>query len=122
MTENEAIKKLSYDDTAYGGACTEEVRKTAIKALEEVQRWHTSIMNQKIKNVFANTSTQACQNCDHKDEYIEELEAEIEEYRAVGTPEECLRNKDFLDFLADKMNPGDFETYLRLYDALEEGE
>lgn len=36
MTENETIKKLSYDDTAYGGACTEEVRKTAIKALEEV--------------------------------------------------------------------------------------
>lgn len=48
MTENEAIKKLSYDDTAYGGACTEEVRKTAIKALEEVQQ-----------------------------------------YRAIGTPEEC---------------------------------
>ena len=47
---------------------------------------------------------------------------EVEEYRAIGTPEECLRNKDFLDFLAGKMNPGDFETYLRLYDALEEGE
>ena len=79
MTENEAIKKLSYDDTAYGGACTEEVRKTAIKALEEVQR-----------------------------------------YREIGTPEECLRNKDFLDFLSDKMNPNDFEIYLRLYNALEE--
>lgn len=44
----------------------------------------------------------------------------IEEYRAIGTPEECLRNKDFLDFLSDKMNPNDFETYLRLYNALEE--
>ena len=112
-------------------------------------------------------------NCDHKDEYIEELEAEVETYRAlekrltdmfggelsledvtdelerylkepdnahpinakiltyedaaawdayraIGTPEECLRNKDFLDFLSDKMNPNDFETYLRLYNALEE--
>ncbi len=37
-----------------------------------------------------------------------------------GTPEECLRNKDFLDYLSDKMNPNDFETYLRLYNALEE--
>lgn len=45
-----------------------------------------------------------------------------EEYKAIGTPEECLWNKDFLDFLADKMNPGDFETYLCLYNALEEGE
>ena len=45
---------------------------------------------------------------------------EVEEYRAIGTPEECLRNKDFLDYLSDKMNPNDFETYLRLYNALEE--
>ena len=81
MTENEAIKKLSHDNTAYGGACSEEVRKTAIKALEEVQQ-----------------------------------------YRAIGTPEECLQNKDFLDFLAGKMNPGDFETYLHLYNALEGGD
>lgn len=47
---------------------------------------------------------------------------EVQQYRTIGTPEECLRNKDFLDFLAGKMKPGDFETYLRLYKALEEGE
>ena len=41
-------------------------------------------------------------------------------YRKISTPEECLKNKDFLDFLSDKMNPNDFETYLRLYNALEE--
>lgn len=45
---------------------------------------------------------------------------ELQRYRAIGTPEECLRNKDFLDFISDKMNPNDFETYLRLYNALEE--
>ena len=45
---------------------------------------------------------------------------EVQQYHAIGTPEECLRNKDFLDFLVDKMNPNDFETYLRLYNALEE--
>lgn len=44
----------------------------------------------------------------------------LKEYEAIGTPEECLRNKDFLDFLADKMNPNDFETYLRIYNALDE--
>lgn len=47
------------------------------------------MINPKIKNVFANSSTQICHNCDHKDEYIEELEAEVEEYQAIGTPEEC---------------------------------
>ena len=50
---------------------------------------------------------------------IQTLE-EVQQYRAIGTPEECLRNKDFLDFLSDKMNPNDFEIYLRLYNALEE--
>ncbi|MBD9053149.1 MAG: hypothetical protein EGR23_05970 [Holdemanella biformis] len=45
---------------------------------------------------------------------------EVQQYRAIGTPEECLRNKNFLDYLSDKMNPNDFETYLRLYNALEE--
>ena len=45
---------------------------------------------------------------------------ELQQYRAIGTPEECLRNKDFLDFLADKMNPNDFETYLRIYNSQDE--
>lgn len=45
---------------------------------------------------------------------------EVQQYRQIGTLEECLRNKDFLDFLSDKMNPNDFEIYLRLYNALKE--
>lgn len=71
--------------------CKKEIQscEVAIQALEEVQRWRTSVINPKIKNVFANTSTQICHNCDHKDEYIEELEAEVEEYRTIGTVEEC---------------------------------
>lgn len=65
------------------------------------------------------------QNCERKNEIqgyemaIKALE-EIQKYREIGTVEECLKNKDFLDFLSDKMNPNDFETYLRLYNALEE--
>ena len=50
---------------------------------------------------------------------IQALE-EVQQYRQIGTVEECLKNKDFLDFLSDKMNPNDFEIYLRLYNALEE--
>lgn len=33
MKPEEALKELSYDDTAYGGKCTYEVRQEAIKAL-----------------------------------------------------------------------------------------
>lgn len=84
--------------------CKKEIQscEVAIKALEEVQRWHTSVINPNIKNEFANTSTQICHNCDHKDEYIEELEAEVEEYRAIGTPEELQEmKKDFAEELSD---------------------
>lgn len=42
---------------------------------------------------------------------------QVQQYRQIGTLEECLRNKDFLDFLADKMNPNDFETYLSMYNS-----
>ena len=45
---------------------------------------------------------------------------EVQQYHKIGSVEECIKNKDFLDFLSDKMNPNDFETYLRLYNALEE--
>lgn len=45
---------------------------------------------------------------------------QVQQYRQIVTLKECLRNKDFLDFLSDKMNPNDFEIYLRLYNALKE--
>lgn len=35
MKPEEALKELNYDDTAYGGKCTYEVRKTAVDALEK---------------------------------------------------------------------------------------
>ncbi len=44
---------------------------------------------------------------------------EVQQYRAIGTPEECLRNKDFLRFLANLMNQKKYETYLRIYNAVE---
>lgn len=57
--------------------------------MEELKRWHTDKIAPNVKNPFAYTSTLCCCNCDHKDEYIEELEAEVEEYQQIGTPEEC---------------------------------
>lgn len=45
---------------------------------------------------------------------------EVQQYRQIGTVEECLRNKDFLNFLSDKMNPNDFEIYLSMYNSSSE--
>ena len=50
---------------------------------------------------------------------IQALE-EVQQYRQIGTVEECLRNKDFFDFLSDKMNPNDFEIYLSMYNSSSE--
>ena len=88
--------------------CDGEEMDVAIKAMEEIQqyreigtveeikehlaeleRWHTDHVNKNIKNPFAWKSTLVCHNCDHKDDYIEELEAEIEDYHEIGTTEEC---------------------------------
>lgn len=57
--------------------------------MKELARWHSDRLNSRIKNEFAAMSTLICHNCDHKDEYIEELESDIEEYHAIGTIEEC---------------------------------
>ena len=82
MTENEAIKKLSHDNTAYGGACSEEVRKTAIKALEEVQQYrkHGITVESALDNM-----------CD-----LAAAENLIEEYRAIGTVEELTHGKKYM--------------------------
>lgn len=105
MTENKAIERIKYRMHTVEQVAGEngmEDLEMAIKALEEIQRWHTSVVNPNIKNEFANRSTQICVNCDHKDEYIEELEAEVEEYRAIGTPEELQEmKKDFAEALSD---------------------
>ena len=99
MTENETIKiigniPIDGKDKCYSIEQYQEAKTAAIEALEEVKRWRTSVVNPRIKNVFANRSTQICQNCDHKDEYIEELEAEIEQYQKSGTPKECQTAMD----------------------------
>ena len=64
------------------------------KKMEELERWHTDRINENIKNPFAYTSTSICHNCDHKDEYIEELETEVTEYKSIGTIEEFKALKE----------------------------
>lgn len=103
---SEQIKKLRDKAFAYGYTSNSEMESLLIQAAdtieslsaklqeanEELERWHTDHINEKIKNPFAWTSTLICHNCDHKDEYIEKLEAEIEELKAANmerSAEDC---------------------------------
>lgn len=87
--------------------CKKEIQacEVAVKALEEIQQYrkHGITVESALDNM-----------CD-----LAAAENLIEEYRAIGTPEECLRNKDFLRFLANSMNQKKYETYLRIYNAAE---
>ncbi len=87
MSISEQVKELnwyaSYQDCQktrelmYEAADTIESLSAKLAAAnEELERWHTDKVNEKIKNPFAQKSTIICHNCDHKDDYIEELEAE----------------------------------------------
>ena len=51
-----------------------------------------------------------------KDEAIKALE-EVQKYREIGTPEECQENKEFLEFLYNRINPNDMEQYLSMYNG-----
>lgn len=66
-------------------------------------------------NVEVVSSEENIEAIDTANDAIEELQ----QYRAIGTPEECLRNKDFLRFLANSMNQKKYETYLQIYNAVE---
>ena len=68
---------------------------------------------------FSPYYNQDCVKCAQEHDQLAEWLEELKQYRAIGTPEECLQNKDFLRFLANSMNQKKFETYLRIYNAVE---
>ena len=142
MKENEAIEVLKdfgkqvtvKADGAYQSTIGQKACNVAIEALTNIQQHRA--LEKRLTDMFGGELSLE-DVTDELERYLKEPDnphpvnakiltyedaADWDAYRAIGTPEECLWNKDFLDFLADKMNPGDFETYLRLYNALEEGE
>lgn len=111
---HEYLKSAKRQNDMVGILPGSDIGNTIIKALEELQRYRAIGTLEELKAAMKyvylakkhGTVGQVIENC--------------VKYEEIGTPEECLRNKDFLDFISDKMNPNDFETYLRLYNALEE--
>ena len=80
-----------------------------------------------IFNKEDNVSDKDCDNCDYcysqgnfgeqKNAFEMAIKAleEIQQYRAIGTIEECRENKEFLEFLYNRINPNDMEQYLSMY-------
>lgn len=61
-------------------ALSEELKRQR----EELERWHTDKWNDQIENECAATSAYCCHNCDHKDEYIIELETEKKLFQQIS--------------------------------------
>lgn len=138
MTENEAIKGLE-TSINLTKMCTQNYERKreiqgyemAINALEDVLQYRA--LEKRLSDMF-------CSSVSLKS-VVDELERNLKEpdsphpmkariltykesadwdaYRAIGTPEECLRNKDFLRSLANSMNQKKYETYQQIYNAVE---
>lgn len=62
--------------------------------LSELKRWHTRKRNDKVRDFTAQESTIICHCCDHKDEYIEELQGELSEYKEIGNVDQFRELKE----------------------------
>ena len=134
--ETEAIECLKSNKPTSGYLMLQESIDMAIKALEEVQqyralgtvekltdnmeelkRWNTDKIAPNVKNPFAYTSTLICHNCDHKDDYIEELEAEVAEYREIGEISTCRNAVEICRAMIERgIEPENIEAYIAFED------
>lgn len=118
MKENEVLELLKSSkrqNNMVGILPGSDIGNTIIKALEEVQQYRALGTPEDLKAMKehgAFTGIELAQ--------LAAMQMRLREYEQIGTPEECLRHKDLLDFIVDKMNPNEFEIYLRMYNALDE--
>ena len=117
MTENEAVKELSYDNTAYGGRCTEEVRRVAIHALSEIQQYRAIGTVEEFKALklgrlgnkgfitIGQTMEEYAQEIRAKaiDEFVEKLNTDVESFVADvdGVRADLLTLDYFSEFVFD---------------------
>ena len=110
MAEQEAISVLKM--IATHGSLPTNAKDEAIKALEEVQQYRA------IGTVEG--YERAIESSIENYNLYREYKAKVQEYRTIGTVEECRENKEFLDFLYNRINPNDMEQYLSMYNCSDE--
>lgn len=123
MTEQEAISVLKMIETH--GSLPTNAKDESIKALEEVQQYreieselkeqyHANVDIKMLMNYFIETIFKGEKHdrfCILTNEDADKWEA----YKAIGTVDECRENKEFLEFLYNRINPNDMEQYLSMY-------
>ena len=90
----------------------------AVRFIKSIKN-HAMVTLDHIAKEELNVSPLVYKGREEKADTILAMVEELKQYRAIGTPEECLRNKDFLRFLDNSMNQKKYETYLRIYNAVE---
>lgn len=108
MTENEAIEKINrlndaLNEQRFDAGENSEALQIAINALEEVRQYrkHGVTVESALNNM-----------CD-----LAAAENLIEEYRAIGTPEECRKSVDICKAMAErKISLQNMEDYMKFED------
>ena len=90
----------------------------AVRFIKSIKN-HAMVTLDHIAKEEPNVSPLVYKGREEKADTILAMVEELKQYHTIGTPEECLRNKDFLRFLANSMNQKKYETYLRIYNAVE---
>ena len=103
MTEQEAISVLKMIETH--GSLPTNAKDEAIKALEEIKLYHESKLSLVPSNIF------------------EEICKENDEYKAIGTPEECRAavevKKEITEIVNRQLIAGNYkETYNCFYEIV----
>lgn len=111
VTEQEAINEIRNRECieCIGNEieCGSCFYKMAIKALEEIQQYRA------IGVVSPDELEQ--------DLLLYKADRELVRlYSEIGTVEECRENKEFLEFLYNRINPNDMEQYLSMYHGSDE--
>ena len=106
-----AVKTLEAMKKQFLGE-TRDILDVAIKALEEVEQYRAIGTLEGYERAIESS----IENYNLYREY----KAKVQEYRAIGTVEECRENKEFLDFLYNRINPNDMEQYLSMYNCSDE--
>ena len=112
MTEQKAIEIIKREEQWESNSSISKAFNIAIEALEEVQQYREIGTVEGYERVIESS----IENYNLYREY----KAKVQEYRAIGTIEECRENKEFLDFLYNRINPNDMEQYLSMYNCSDE--
>lgn len=122
MTIDEAIEQFKYDaecnradlDISYA-----EENEQVAEFLEELKAYRTIGTVEELTALEKSDASKEKSSIEYYNQ-MREYHDKLAEYESIGTVEECRENKDFLEFLYNRINPNDMEQYLSMYNCSDE--